>query len=479
MHRIRTLALAVSCVTLAACADDPVLVEQPAGPALAVAAATPSSQQIVDFNGKPNDFESRVAALGGKVVFVSEAAGFATVTGLTSDAAAQLGKAPGVGAVYDDPAIQLDMQPTVGAMEVADFSTVGATSVANPAGGIRFSYQWNMRSIHADQAWAAGSLGSSDVTVAILDTGIDYDGYDMNGKVDLSRSTSFIASDDAFIDAVFPGRNHIDDLNGHGSNVASQVSSNALIFAGVNSRATLIGVKVLSMGGSGSLGSVLGGVVWAADHGADVANMSLGVYGGVIKRHNGDYIGLVNKVFNYAHRKGMTIVVSAGNDAADMDNDGLNFRAYCEAPHVICVAAVGPTAPLNNSPFSGPFANVDDQAYYTNYGKTAVTVAGPGGNTRGYVASVCARHANFGTATAPNFACNAPPGFFSTIGYIGTSQASPHVAGLAAQVVAQVGHGNPSAVKNAIIRGADDLGAPGRDDVYGNGRINVAASLGL
>ena len=59
-------------------------------------------------------------------------------------------------------------------------------------------------------------------------------------------------------------------------------------------------MKVLGASGSGSLSGILAGIIWAADHGADVANMSMGVSGGVDKAGNGRFIGLTNKVFNYA-----------------------------------------------------------------------------------------------------------------------------------------------------------------------------------
>jgi subtilisin family serine protease len=378
--------------------------------------------------------------------------------------------------VLPDITLQLDAQPMVSDMEAMDAEI---TSVSNPAGGIRYVWQWNMRQIQANKAWAAGYLGSSTITVAILDSGIDYDGYDANGQVDLARSKSFVASDDAYITDHFPGRNFIDDLNGHGSNVASQVSSRATIFAGVTSRVKLMGVKVLGRNGAGTLSSVLNGIIWAADHDADVANMSVGVYGGVIKSGNGDFMGIVNKVFNYAHRMGVVMVVAAGNDGDDMDNDGLNFRAYCEAPHVICVGATAPSASTN--PLSGPWTNPDAFADYSNYGKTALTVAAPGGSNKGWVPSVCARHIVVaGTDGAPDtYPCNAPPGFFSYIGYAGTSQAAPHVAGLAALLVERLGKNNPDAVKDALINSVDDLGAPGKDDYYGWGRINVAKALGL
>src|SRR6185312_10809967 len=146
----------------------------------------------------------------------------------------------------------------------------------DPTAAVLFSWQWNMRDINAPAAWAAGKVGAKRVTVAILDTGIDYDGLDMDGLVDMKRSISLSALDDSLTAADFPDRNSITDYNGHGTNVASQVSSNAVGFAGVSAKTTLMAVKVLGYNGSGFTSDVLNGILYAADNGADVANMSLG-----------------------------------------------------------------------------------------------------------------------------------------------------------------------------------------------------------
>ena len=328
-----------------------------------------------------------------------------------------------------------------------------------------------MVAVNAPAAWAAGNLGSPNVTAAILDSGIDYDNFDMNGLVDLARSTSFVPTDDALLAALFPTRKPVDDLGGHGTLVASQVSSNALVFAGVSSRTRLMGIKVLGFTGSGSIAGILAGLVWAADHGADVANMSIGVTGGIDKAGNGQFVGIVNRVFNYAQSKGMVVVVAAGNDAIDMDGDGRNFSAFCEAPHVICVSATGPTS---GSEFQGPWGNVDAPADYSDIGRQNITVAAPGGTTFGFVSALCARHLLEVVNNAPTFPCIS--GTF-ILGGAGTSASAPHVTGLVAQLIAKYGKGRPSQIKQLLINGVDDLGAPGKDPFYGYGRINVLKAL--
>ncbi len=360
-------------------------------------------------------------------------------------------------------------------------------SQGDPTTASRYAWQWNMRAIKADQAWAAGKLGSSDVTVAILDTGLDYDIADLNGLVDLTRSKSFITSDDSLTTKYFATRNPVTDYNGHGTNVATQVSSKARALAGVTSHTTLLGVKVLSAAGRGSLSSVLNGVLWAADHGADVANMSLG--GGFAKAGAGVYVGLIGRTFNYAQRKGVLVVVAAGNEEEDLDHNGNELKTYCDEPAVLCVSAVGPTT------WGG---NPDAFSFFSNYGRSAIDVAGPGGNAvpldsihyqvsawpwgndiASWVWSYCSktRIAGYQKDGTPILTACAAGNRIS--GFIGTSQATPHVAGLAALLAAQLGHGQPQLLKQLIMQTADDLGQPGRDPYYGAGRINVARALGL
>lgn len=422
---------------------------------------------------------AKVASLGGTVTYLHEGAGIAAVSGLSDAAAAQLAGTSGVQEVKANAVFTLSA-PMDNA--TASLDDVSVQSVANPTTALGYSFQWNMRQIGANVAWAAGKLGSSGVTVAIIDSGLDYNAPDLNGLVDLSRSASFVATDDAINTAYFPSRNKIDDYNGHGTNVATQVSSKAFVFAGVTSRTTMLAVKVIGQSGSGPLGSILLGILWSADHGANVANMSLG--GAFEKAHAQGLGAFLDRVVNYANRKGMLIVAAAGNAHANLDKDGNTYNTWCSAPHVICVSAVGPTTATGNP---------DEFAYYSNYGRSAISVAAPGGNASAttlslwpwgvtnasYVWSYCPKYliASFTSAGVPNLtACFAGN---RLSGYNGTSQASPHVAGLAALLMAENPGMSINQVKSRILSSADDLGQPGADPFYGRGRINVAKAVGL
>lgn len=512
MHRrISVVALFIA-IALAACSTDLTVSPLKAPNSVKLAVSTEGSGSYIVLmkgNGIASGFAERVAELGGTVTWSHADAGFATVAGLTNAGAVALSATSGVGQVQPDVDISI-ASPVPGAeADVSDLGDPSADSQANPALGLRYSWQWNMRLIKADAAWAAGALGSPSVTVAILDTGIDYDAPDLRGLVDLSRSVSFMnryiratgeaatnpakLSDDAVTTTYFPTRNAISDYNGHGTNVATQVSSKAFALAGVTSRTTLIGVKVLGSNGSGSLGTVLSGVIWAADHGANVANMSLG--GGFSKSGNGQILAAINKVFNYAKQKGMLIVVSAGNSGIDLQHNGNDYSTYCDAPHVVCVSSIGPATALLNQ---------DQPAYYTNFGRQALSVAAPGGNAdaahgfpasarpwgndiASWVWSYCSKTRIGGWIITPTVPPAPPVNPVPTYtvctagnrlsGFIGTSQASPHVAGLAALLFAQYGPGQPQTIKHLIEESSDPL-VPAAPE-FGSGRINVKNALGL
>ncbi len=443
---------------------------------LLVSAAAFAGQYVVTFRGNsvPAGFADQVAAAGGTVVFQHPI--LALVHGLSADGAAQLGANSGIASVQADATFSLDGE----SMSAAEQNFDAPASAANPAGAFFYPRQWNMRTIGADQAWAAGRLGSRSVTVAVLDTGIDRQNAagsashpDLAGLVDYSRGVQFQLDNPACIPAGFTFH-PTDDLLFHGTHVSATIASNAVAAAGVTSNVTLVPVKVLGLttdasgqctGGSGSLGAVLSGVLYAADIDADVANMSLG--GGFSKAGNGAYVGLINRVFNYAHSKGTLIVVAAGNSGLDMDHDGNLNVTYCASPNTVCVSATGPT----NYSTNGPWQNVNAPAFYTNYGRSAVSVAAPGGNGS-YVWAACSRSA----VSAGLSICQT--GTF-VVGAEGTSMAAPHVTGLAALLVESIGKDKPSQVKAALQQSADDLGQPGTDPFYGKGFINVPRALGL
>jgi subtilisin family serine protease len=420
----------------------------------------------------PADFAARVQALGGSVTFAHDGVGIGAVSGLTAEAAAQLATLRGIGAVEADDFTRL---APVGSLEVEGVD-LGTLSPEAPDTAFFFARQWHLRQIEAPAAWAAGRLGESYTRVGILDSGLGYTHADLVGRVDLAASVSFVPADDVFVEAFFPGAHPIADLNFHGTHVGATVASNGLAAAGVTSGVTLVGIKVCDVFGSCPTSAVLQGVLYAADQGLPVANMSLG---GNFERRQASaaggvgpsFIGIINQVFNYAHRKGTLVVVSAGNSAIDMDHDGNGYKAYCSAPNVVCVSATGPTAAAG---INGPWENPDALAGYSNFGRSAVNVAAPGGTFPNGTAAGAV------WAACSPFSLQVPVCQTGTfiLAVTGTSMAAPHASATAALISEEVGN-KPGQIRARLQQSADDLGEPGADPAYGKGRINVRKAVGL
>src|SRR5947207_4420299 len=443
---------------------------------LAASAASLEStgRYVVVFSAErvPVDFGERVAALGGSIEAALDSIGVAAVTGLSEAGAAELAAAADIRAVEPDPMTSPrdDGESTDGlADEAASEATVPADATASPTAAQFYARQWNLRAVFAPDAWAAGHLGSRDVVVAILDTGIDYTNPDLAGLVDLDRSISFVPED---VTRHYPGRLPFSDLFWHGTAVASVVASNAILLAGVNRYVTLLAVKVADSTNNHTVGPLISGIVYAADQAADVINVSRGS-----ERHKSQSPGFVaafDRAVNYAFRKGAPVVSVPFTDAADLDHNGDIVRLPCEAANAICAAATGPTGAAG---VNGPWENADARAPYSAFGRSAVSVAAPGGAGEvGQFRSMWTICTTTPTATTGAPACRAHQAIAQPAG---TTCAAPHLAGPAALRVARRGHGHAGPVRRGLLQSADDLGEPGTDPHYGKGRINVVRALGL
>ena len=283
-----------------------------------------------------------------------------------------------------------------------------------------WSQQWNMPQIKAPQAWDA-TTGSSDVIIAIIDTGVDLDHPEFSGKI--VQGYDFVNDD-----------NVPDDDNGHGTHVAGIAAArgnNGQGVAGVAWNVKIMPLKVLDASGNGYESDLAQAVSYAADHGARVINMSLGTL---------DPLPLVENAVRYAyHTKGCLLVAAAGNDGK---NQVMYPAAY---PEVMAVVATNKWG---------------WRTTYSHYGPQ-VEVAAPGGDTSDWPQSGV-----LSTYYGGNYAYA-----------YGTSMATPHVAGQAA-LIWSIRESAPNVeIRRIITSTAVDKGDPGKDDYYGYGLINVCASL--
>jgi thermitase len=270
-----------------------------------------------------------------------------------------------------------------------------------------FSLQRNMAKVQAPEAWDV-TAGSPDVTIAILDTGVDLDHPDLASKIVANIN--------------FSSSPTVDDVHGHGTHVAgiaAAVTNNGLGVAGLGYGATIMNIKVLGDDGQGYWSGVAQGIVWAADKGADVINMSLGGSSGS---------STVESAINYAWGKGVVVVAAAGNNGS---------TSPCYPAYYGNCMAVAATDSLDSL---APWSNRGDW----------VDLAAPGVS------------------------------IYSTLkdgayGYkSGTSMASPLVGGLAALVFTVVTDSNGNGrlndeVRTRIEATCDDIGVTG----IGAGRINA------
>ena len=306
--------------------------------------------------------------------------------------------------------------------------------------------QWNFGAtttggIGMDDAWNIST--GEGVIVAIVDTGIAYEDYLNYVKAPDFANTGFVPGFD-FVNK----DSHANDDNSHGTHVAgtvAQSTNNKIGVSGVAYNARLMPVKVLNKKGSGTYDNIALGIRWAADNGAKVINMSLG---GPVPAQ------VLKDALAYAYAKGVTIVAAAGND-------GVGTISYPAAydDYVIAVGATRKDMKL---------------ASYSNYGSSLDLVA-PGGdltvdqNSDGYADGILQNTFNPDTKNTSDF------GYYF---FQGTSMASPHVAGVAALLIANGNATTPSEIQSALQETAQDLGSTtGWESTFGWGLVDAFAAL--
>jgi type VII secretion-associated serine protease mycosin len=280
------------------------------------------------------------------------------------------------------------------------------------------SQQWALTALKAESVHQ--STRGSGVTVAVIDTGVKSSHSDLSGNV-LSGT-----------DYVSPGTS-ANDENGHGTHVAGIIAAlhnNSRGIAGMAPRAKILPVRVLDRNGSGTSADVAKGIVYAADRGAKVINLSLG---------SNQSSTAMQSAVSYAISKNSLVVAAAGNSGCGLLGAPTEYPASYSG--VVGVASV--TQSMSRASYSSCGSWVD--------------VAAPGS---GIISTMIQNSVGLGCSSSANY-CTLS----------GTSFSTPYVAATAALAIARRGW-SQSTVASRLQSTATDLSPTGRDKYTGAGFIN-------
>jgi serine protease len=309
-----------------------------------------------------------------------------------------------------------------------------------------FPKQWNLPMIQIPDAWAV-SRGAG-ATVAVLDTGVAYeDSPPYQRAPDLAGTKlvpghDFVDGDDHPDDDIDPAAPDRPAHGTHSAGIIAQTTGNGVGEAGVAPEAAIMPVRVLGRDGSGTDDQIAAGIVFAADHGAQVINMSF---------DSPDDRPMTRAAVAYAASKGVTMVAATGNTGRAV----VGWPAAY--PDVIAVGAV----------------RIDrTRPAYSSYGVLGdVDLVAPGGdlsvdqNGDGAPDGILNQTMVYSTDT------------FGEQAVEGTSAAAPHVSGVAALLIGSGLATTPAQVRRALVGSALDLGPPGPDPMYGAGLVQARAAL--
>jgi serine protease len=362
-----------------------------------------------------------------------------------------------------------------------------------------YPLQWNLPLIDLERAWDIQPAAAGAMTIAVLDSGIaftdatvtanayaftDEEGtlYPALGEItlrfvaatELGASSRFVDPYDFIWNDEMPV-----DMDGHGTHVSGtlgQLTNNALTgtgdttngggTAGVAFNVKLMPVKVIDgawdvIFGSPNAGTddvVARGIRYATDHGANVINMSIG--------RTGPSSPVVEDAIRYAVSQGVFVAIAGGNGFDEGNDTEVIAEIASRVAGAVSVAAV---------------TRSKGHASYSTTGSW-IELAAPGGSFDQGGAQDGVLQQTLDLDLVDRFLL--PPSRYSmprfdALAYyyfVGTSQATPHVSGVAAMLMQQ-GITSPAAVESALQRFAVDLGESGRDATFGFGLVSARAAL--
>ena len=271
-----------------------------------------------------------------------------------------------------------------------------------------YANEWHLNTINAPTAWNSSTAKS--MTIAILDTGVDGTHPDLSAQMVPGWNFYNNSSNTA-------------DSNGHGTEVAgtaAALGNNSIGVASPAFNAKIMPVVIADSTGTAYLSTIAQGLTWAANNGANVANISYDAVAGY---------STVQSAAQYFQGKGGVTVGAAGNDSANL--------TFASTTTMVTAAA---TDSSNN------------HTSWSNYGNL-VSIAAPG----------------VGIYTTTNGGGYGAPS--------GTSFSSPIVAGVVAQMKSARPDLSSTTIQSLLFSSATDLGTAGWDMYYGWGLVNAAAAV--
>jgi serine protease len=367
-------------------------------------------------------------------------------------------------------------------------------TMLRPNDPLYLTRQWNLPYVNIEPAWDVQPSAGSDITVAIIDSGVAYRSATITANIpafsvgastypELNNVSIPFAAADQLVNASTPNRFVAPydfiwddetplDFEGHGTHVAGtvgQLTNDNIGPAGVAFNVKLMPIKVIDGVWDFLLGSpyfatddlVARGIRYAVDRGAKVLNLSIG--------RSGPPSFVVEDAIRYAVGRGAFVVVAAGNEYQQGNPLSVLAEICSRVNGAVSVAAIDRNRGHASYSSSGPYVEI--------------SAPGGDGSTPGFSgidSFIVQQTLDFRfTETYLRPPSLYGPPRFDVMGYIGaagTSMATPHVAGAAA-ILMQQGVTVPAAIEDALKRTAVDLGTPGRDNFFGHGLVNVRNAM--
>ncbi|MFD9504383.1 S8 family serine peptidase [Streptomyces sp. NPDC060035] len=430
-------------------------------------------------HGTVKQVKKAISKAGGTVVTSYDRIGVIVVHSQNPDFGPTIRRAKGVqsaGATRTNPIVPQATKDTGVEQPLTSEQAQAAAADATAGQDPLEPLQWDLPAIKADKAHEK-SLGSSKVTVAVIDTGVDDTHPDLAPNFDRGASVNCVSGAPDTTDGAWrPAAGESD----HGTHVAGTIAAakNGVGVTGIAPGVKVSGIKVSTPSGFFYTEAVVCGFVWAAEHGVDVTNNSYYTDPWLFNCKNdpdqGALVEAVTRATRYAEGKGVVNVAAAGNSDHDLALDAIEDTTSPNDTTTV-TRTVDPSACPDIPTMLPGVVTVSAtgakglKSSYSNYGLGVIDVAAPGGDSTIYQTPAP-------PATSGLILSTLPGGRF---GYkAGTSMASPHVAGVVALIKSTHPHASARTVKALLTHQADATACGDPYDINGDGTVDAVCEGG-